>query len=627
MRLKHLHIIDEYKNLKNFKLDFDGTSFIDVFVGKNGTGKSNLFEAFLEIFKHLFDNDYPIRFNYKLHYEINENNVELKWLNNTWVDSNDVKSPFISPNLLPDNILIYYSGHNNMIENYISLSDEKHKEKINRNRNNPAFNQEDARRFLGIGSEYKTLLLATILLQNKDFNAKKSILDKLGIKSIGNEFKLTFTRPDYAKGKELYFDEFNDDARFWGADGFFRTFLNQIWNLDKLEYNGVREEGYINNDVKEEYILFRSIKSFQNTFEGMPLLELFVSLDNLKSIDLLKDISLEVELNSGKKIDISQFSDGQFQSIYIFAITELFKDKNCITLLDEPDSFLHPEWQFDFFKQLKDISTESSESNHILMSSHSAITLIKYIKDKIRYFDFNKKGELGVSEIPKRIVIDKLSEKIIKYSEHEQILSIVNTIQIEKKPVLFTEGKTDPIIIKEAWYKLYPDKEIPFIPFYAFGHKYLAQLMKDPEVIKDMEGLPIFGLFDFDKAFNTWNGFSNIDICTDANLGLIKQMPDNEVYAIMLPVPFGKPIEAQVINKETGGTFGEHSVMAIEHLFSHLPELDAMFVEDKKLPSKFKRFHGEKVEFAKAKVPTFPIDCFEVFKPIFDFIENKIPNP
>ncbi len=49
MRLKHLHIIGEYKNLKDFQLDFDGTSFIDVFMGKNGTGKSNLFEAIIEI--------------------------------------------------------------------------------------------------------------------------------------------------------------------------------------------------------------------------------------------------------------------------------------------------------------------------------------------------------------------------------------------------------------------------------------------------------------------------------------------------------------------------------------------------------------------------------------------------
>jgi AAA15 family ATPase/GTPase len=52
MRLKSL-TIDQYKNLKDFSLSFDGNSFIDVFVGKNGIGKSNLFEALIEIFRHL----------------------------------------------------------------------------------------------------------------------------------------------------------------------------------------------------------------------------------------------------------------------------------------------------------------------------------------------------------------------------------------------------------------------------------------------------------------------------------------------------------------------------------------------------------------------------------------------
>ena len=46
MRLQHVHISD-YKNLKDFTLSFDNDSFLDVFVGKNGTGKSNLFESII----------------------------------------------------------------------------------------------------------------------------------------------------------------------------------------------------------------------------------------------------------------------------------------------------------------------------------------------------------------------------------------------------------------------------------------------------------------------------------------------------------------------------------------------------------------------------------------------------
>jgi recombinational DNA repair ATPase RecF len=56
MRLKSVYI-SQYKNLKDFTLEFDSNSFIDVFVGKNGTGKSNLFEALIEIFRHLYEYD------------------------------------------------------------------------------------------------------------------------------------------------------------------------------------------------------------------------------------------------------------------------------------------------------------------------------------------------------------------------------------------------------------------------------------------------------------------------------------------------------------------------------------------------------------------------------------------
>ncbi|MGJ1319227.1 AAA family ATPase [Sphingobacterium spiritivorum] len=627
MRLLHLHIITEYKNLKDFKIDFDGSSFIDIFVGKNGAGKSNFFESCLEILKHIFDNEHAIRFDYRIKYEIDGEIVDITWKDNSWKDSDGSPTRSLPANKRPNNVLIYYSGHNTTIKDFISVNDQKHKEKINRNRNNPNFNQDDARPFFRIGTDYKSLLLAVMLLQSEELDAKIFILEKLGIRSIGNEVKLVFKRPEYAAGKEeIIFDEFNDQARFWGAQGFFKTFLDQIWGVEKIADTPVREEGYINTEEKEEYILYKSLQSFQNIFNATEALELFVSFDNLITIGMLSDISIEVELNSGKKIDIKQFSDGQFQSIYIYTITELFKNKNCISLLDEPDSFLHPEWQYDFLKQVCEISDESSESNHIIMSSHSAVTLIKFIKSRVNYFDFNEQGNVRTYTLPKRIAIDKLSERLIRYSEHEQLLSIINTIQIEKKPVLFTEGKTDPIIIKEAWNRIYPDREIPFIPFYAFGHRYLVQLMKDPEVISDMQGLPIFGLFDFDKAYNSWNGFSTNDICTNVYEGLIKQMDGNEVYAIMLPVPNGKPITQQVVNAATGGTFGEHSLMAIEHLFQHIPAITDMFEPDRSLPSQFLRFQGDKVNFSKNLVPTFDDEPFQVFKPIFDFIETKIPQ-
>ena len=83
MRLKKSVFVSQYKNLRDFSLPFEGDSFLDVFVGKNGSGKSNLFEALIEIFRHLVefgDSENTITFDYKIQYEIDgiETSIECK---------------------------------------------------------------------------------------------------------------------------------------------------------------------------------------------------------------------------------------------------------------------------------------------------------------------------------------------------------------------------------------------------------------------------------------------------------------------------------------------------------------------------------------------------------------------
>src|SRR5579872_7595999 len=81
MRLRSV-FISQYKNLRDFELNFDGASFVDVFVGKNASGKSNLFEALIEIFRHLVEfggTANPIGFDYRIAYEIEGQEVRFEW--------------------------------------------------------------------------------------------------------------------------------------------------------------------------------------------------------------------------------------------------------------------------------------------------------------------------------------------------------------------------------------------------------------------------------------------------------------------------------------------------------------------------------------------------------------------
>lgn len=624
MRLKEIHIKGTYKNLHNFKVTFDSNNFLEVFVGKNGTGKSNFFEAILEIFKHLSEEDYPISFNYSVTYEIDDENVFLEWKDVRWINQEE-KDITPDKSKLPENILVYYSGHNKTIRSLLKSSNENHEKILDKNRKNENLLSEVTRRFTGIDNRYKSLLLSVLLLQEENNKAKKFIKEKLGITAIGNEIRLDFKRPDYAKDKVKFeFDEFDENKRFWSPEGYFKVLLNQVWSVAKFDFNGTRDEGKINDN---EFILFKGFSHFQESFQGYSPLELFIAFDNLKTIGYLEDIKIDVTLTSGKTIKIDQFSDGQFQSIYIYALTELFKDKNCITLLDEPDSFLHPEWQHKFLNQVNEISDASAKTNHVLMSSHSAVTLVGDLEKKVNLFRFHD-NELKCHKVGKNFAVHQLSNQLFKVNYDKQILSIMHT-HSQDKPILFTEGFSDPIVLYEAWNRLY-DFEIPFDICFGFGCEYLRKILSSEKFQTEMDGKAIFGLFDFDEAYNHWNSLK-IDgelIEDDPFKGICKKVENKNSYAFLIPVPQIDEIKRQVIaNEETHETFGYQSKVEMEHLFYSNETSDNFNIKIGVGGSEIIEISdSRKMEFAQDIIPNLNAEKFEIFRPMFDFIISKITN-
>lgn len=179
MRIKHLYV-SEYKNLKDFSLDFNGDSFIDVFVGKNGSGKSNLFEAIIEIFRHLYETDYTVDFEYSIKYNKQGVDFKIEWKRDELKINENVVSK-VNKGFLPDNILIYYSGHNTKVIELIEQCEDKFRKRLR------GAEISESREFIGIGNEYKDLLLSTLLLQPDGNKAKQYIIEKLGIKSINSD--------------------------------------------------------------------------------------------------------------------------------------------------------------------------------------------------------------------------------------------------------------------------------------------------------------------------------------------------------------------------------------------------------------------------------------------------------
>ncbi len=617
MRLKYV-FIKEYKNLREFEITFDGSSFIDVFVGKNGSGKSNFFEALIKIFHHLQD-DEDTKFDYELVYEIDEKDIKIEW---KWkekkriIDGKEQKSLGATP--FPDNVIVYYSGHNKQVSNLIEQYEASFSKKIK------GANLEDSRFFIGIGSEYKNILLTLLLIQNGHNKASNHLKTKMKIKAITPSFNLILKRPIFADSrlKTLGFesiDNFEEKSHYWGADGITFGLLKRLEKCIKGAFT--HSEIY----KEDEYNLLIDTELFQKEFEALSMIEKFRMFDNLKTLDMLKGISTGLELEDGTHIGIEEFSDGQFQSIYIYAVTEIFKEQNCLTLLDEPDAFLHPEWQFKFLEQVFDIAESQNSKNHILMSSHSASTITKTNENIISLFEFDG-SKIITSKVNKSDIIKSLSAGLISFTEGEASLNIQNILKNTTGTVLFTEGITDEMILETAWDKLYPSEERKFDIQQAFDRIFLRNLFSRGEIQKNFPNRNMFALFDFDEAFDDWNGLKkSSDIVTDPFQGLTKQLKYTYHYASLLPVPVLEKIKKQVLNPSNiPWGKGSESHLSIELLFYKDEFLGSWFTEKSvSCGGTLLEFTGDKVKFADEVVPNLNQEDFLILKPFFEFIKSK----
>src|SRR4030095_15022429 len=75
MRVDRL-FLKNFRNLKDFEVNFDVTSPRQVVVGRNGVGKSNLLEALAQIFREL-DLEEESQFEYEVEYHCNGYYVKI----------------------------------------------------------------------------------------------------------------------------------------------------------------------------------------------------------------------------------------------------------------------------------------------------------------------------------------------------------------------------------------------------------------------------------------------------------------------------------------------------------------------------------------------------------------------
>lgn len=477
MRLKSI-FISNYKNIKNLNCNFESPDFLELFVGKNGAGKSNLFEALIEVFCHIYEAKIKNRrefiipsFSYNLIYEINS--LEVNWSYDGNVLLTNLAT--VDENCFPDNVLVYYSGQNSNISNLLERYESNYRRNIDR------VEVDDSRMFIDIGMEYKHLLLVLITLLPVDNQARQVVYEKLGLHCEQQSITLKLKRPRKSYARDVEIEQFDPSTHFWGLRALPRKFVDRLLKCIRGEF----QHRDIYNSFSQKYELKIDIILFRDEFFELNAGSLFGLFDNLKTLEMIDDINAQLLLVDGSEVDLSVFSDGQFQSVYIYSLSEIFKSKNSITFLDEPDSFLHPEWQFSFLSQIGLISDPALSTNQVLMTSHSAATLMAYPCSKLHSIQKSASGDSEIIRISKGDVIKNLSGNKIILDENETIMSISTYLKNSHEPVLFTEGISDEYILDVAWRKLYQDEKRPFCINNAFDRTFLRNLMSREELRKN----------------------------------------------------------------------------------------------------------------------------------------------
>ncbi|MHC1754579.1 MAG: AAA family ATPase [Methanosarcina sp.] len=170
-----------------------------------------------------------------------------------------------------------------------------------------------------------------------------------------------------------------DLGDFWGIQqsprNFIKALVGSSLNVDSFAENlGL-------NPTKNTYKIRmennQRFEKLQNYFEKPSVF--FKHLENLDIKDLLKNFEIKLKLTNGVTITSEQLSEGQKQIILIIGLIYLLEESESLILLDEPDTFLHPEWQRQFCKIANEIK-DAEKNIHVLLATHSPL-IVQSTKD------------------------------------------------------------------------------------------------------------------------------------------------------------------------------------------------------------------------------------------------------
>ncbi|MBY8935341.1 AAA family ATPase [Pseudomonas fluorescens] len=390
-------------------------------IGQNGTGKSNLMEALITIFRDV-DLDREAAFDFTLDYSIRGHSVRIEADTAkqkrpfVWVDGKSESQGYLLKNreLLPAHIFAYYSGRNERMEalfqehqrrfnrqQEISTSEKLSAEALASLYRNADFDAEAAaklradiesreqrfgddrlrRLFYCRGGHSQLVLLACLLSDDPVF---KKVLANLHIEALESAlFILKEPHRLREKRRSGRFEE-NDlnegNPRFWYARGnVVSEFLDKLWQVSwaPIEQEATKQIDFRGRTEKQKqlYMFVPSQDKLKQLGDLVGSTDSFFRYAEGAFIgDLIEEVRITVKKRDehGGKVSFTHLSEGELQMLTVLGLMRITREDHCLFLLDEPDTHLNPIWKLRYFD---DIEGVLSSDDGALVQSESQILI------------------------------------------------------------------------------------------------------------------------------------------------------------------------------------------------------------------------------------------------------------
>jgi len=451
MKIDYLKI-QKFKNLENFEFDLkENTNDILVTIGRNGTGKSNLLEALVLIFRDLIMQEGKPPFTYELQYNCRGENIKivanpdgktkyhftvggqvLKNKNSFWKKEKEVFS------YLPEYVFAYYSGISNRLEEHFDKSQKKFYTDLKNGVDRPFRPLFYAR---PIHSNF--VLLAFYAFEDEEI---KSFLEEY-LQITGFHSSLFVVPQPGWKGKK-------GDIRFWNAKGIVAKFLDKLFakSLMPIKADVDIRIDFRHSVNKECWYLYienqETLKDLAKEYDNN--VDFFKALESTYISDLIQETRIRVAKknpNDGA-ITFKELSEGEQQLLTVLGLLKFTNHAESLFLLDEPDTHLSPMWGHEYLKILRKISGEYGKSQ-MFLSTHKPTTISGLLDDQIIIFEKDKNGQIEAHKSaisPKGLSADGILTQIFEMAytyDEETYNELIDRRRLVAKQMFDEQKMTD----------------------------------------------------------------------------------------------------------------------------------------------------------------------------------------